>query len=101
MSWSEEDFFAAFDDAGMLSAATYQPAVGAAVSVKVGFSQPDTLLLNEMVQVSQYQIEYETATMPDLDDGESITIGVDAYKVRGIPQKKGDGFFSTVELIKQ
>jgi len=98
--WSEEDFFAAFEEAGMLTDALYTPSLGDARTVKVGFAQPDTLLLNEMVQVAQYQIEYETAVMPDLADGESIVIGGETYLVRGEPQKKGDGYYSTAELIK-
>ena len=100
MSWSEEDFFAAFSDAGMLSDAVYQPAAGDPVPVSVGFSQPDALLLNEMVKITQYQIEYETAAMPALQDGETITIGATAYTVTGTPEKKGDGYFSTAEVLK-
>lgn len=99
--FNQNIFWAAFGRAGMLVDAVYQPTSGPAGAVKVGFVEPDVLLMSEMVQAAQTRIEYETATMPDLKNGESITIGTDAYKVRGIPQKKGDGFFSTVELIKQ
>ena len=68
--------------------------------IPVGFAKPDELLLDEMVKVSRTEIEYETASMPDLDDGDTIRIGVDNYTVRGAPKKKADGYFSTAELIK-
>jgi hypothetical protein len=97
VAWSEEDFFSAFDDAGMLVDA-YRD--GYANPVKVGFAQPTDLLLNEMVQVSKYEIEYETAVMPNLVANERLTINGTVYRVATDPEKKGNGFFSTVELIK-
>ncbi len=100
MSWSEEDFFEAFSDAGMLVEALYQPSIGDAVTVKVGFVQPDALLMSEMVQATQYHIEFETSVMPNLRSGEWLTISGNQYKVRGAPEKKADGFFSTVELAR-
>ncbi|SNT28918.1 hypothetical protein SAMN06265795_12238 [Noviherbaspirillum humi] len=100
MSWSEEDFFAAFSDAGMLTAAVYQPAIGNPVPLQVGFVQPDVLLLDERVQASQVEIEFETARAPLMRQGDTIVIGNDVYRVRGTPTKKADGYFSTVQIGK-
>lgn len=93
-------FWSAFSRAGMLTAATYQPAAGPAIPVQVGFTQPDVLLLGDMVQSTDYAIEYQTADMPALASGETITIGATTYKVRRNPEKKGDGTFSHVLLTK-
>ena len=101
MSWSEDIFFPAFADAGMLTDATYQPSSGPAVpGIQVGFVQPDALMLGDMVQSTEYAIEYRTADMPALKMGETITMGVDTYKVRRNPEKKGDGAFSHALLTK-
>jgi hypothetical protein len=92
-------FWSAFARAGMLFDATYQPAAGPAKPVKVGFVQPDQLL-GDLVQSTEYQVEYQTADMPDLGIGEGLTMASGAYKVRSNPEKKGDGFFSIVKLTK-
>ena len=99
MSWSADVFFPAFADAGMLETAVYH-AVGGDVPVQIGFVQPDALMLGDMAQSTEYAIEYQTTDMPALKMGETITIGVDTYKVRRNPEKKGDGAFSHVLLTK-
>lgn len=94
-------FWSAFSRAGMLVEATYHPAAGPAVpGIQVGFTQPDVLMMGDMVQSTDYAIEYQTADMPALARGETITIGSDTYKARRPPEKKGDGTFSHVLLSK-
>jgi len=99
MSWSTDDFFEAFNDEGMLQEAVYH-APGGDVPVTVGFSQPDSLVLTDMVQSTEYVIEFQTADMPSLAMGETITIGEATYKVRRNPEKQLDGTFSQVLLTK-
>lgn len=99
MTFDAAIFWPAFAAAGMLTEAVYMPAGGGQMPVQVGFVRPEALLLGDMVQVEQTRIEYETSAMPDLAHGESINIGAVAYTVRGEPEKKGDGYFSTAELV--
>lgn len=100
MTWDSSIFWPAFAAAGVLEQALYHPAAGDPLSLQVGLVMPDALLMSEMVQVTQYEIEYETSAMPALLDGETLDIGTDVYTVRGIPRKKDDGYFSIAEVIK-
>jgi len=94
-------FWSAFGRAGLLTGAVYRPAAGPAVpGIQVGFTRPDVLLLGDMVQSTDYAIEYQTADMPALAIGETLAIGADTYRVRRNPEKKGDGTFSHVLLTK-
>lgn len=91
--------------AGMLLDAEYQPATGSAAPLQVGFVQPDLDVVSGMVQSTEYKIEFQTSDMPTAKIGESILItnsaGVDVpYKMRANPEKRGDGYFSTVALTK-
>lgn len=90
----------------MLAEAIYHPAVGQVVTVDVGFVRPDVHLMGDLVQSTEYEIEFQTADMPSLKIGETIditdpqTLEVATYKVRSNPDGQGDGFFSKVKLTK-
>lgn len=91
----------------MLADVTYQPESGPAVpGIKVGFAQPDVAMLADLVQSTEYEIEFQTTDMPALKIGEMLdithpqTLVTDKYKVRRNPEKKGDGMFSKVLLTK-
>lgn len=101
MTWSENDFFAAFKDAGMLDEAVFVGTDGTEHRTDVGFVRPDELLLNEMVHITQYQIEYESATLPGLRDGSEIVIVGKKYSVQGKPLAQANGFYSIAGLIKK
>jgi hypothetical protein len=100
MTWDPSVFWPAFAAVGVLEEALYHPAAGEPFAVRVGLVMPDALLMGEMVQVTQCEIEYETAAMPALRDGEALDIGTDVYTVRGKPRKKDDGYFSVAEVMK-
>jgi hypothetical protein len=105
MPFNHSAFWTAFSRAGMLTAATYQPASGPAVDLEVKFEQPDATILGDMVQSTEYSIEYPTELMPAAAMGESLVIdaGADSgtYTFRGPPEKVGDGYFSRAKLSKQ
>jgi len=101
MAFDPGRFWAAFQAAGMLVEATYQPAAGPAVAgIQINLLQPDVALLGELVQSTEYEAEFQTADMPNLVVDETLTIGAEVYKVRRPPMKTGDGFFSKVVLSK-
>jgi hypothetical protein len=105
MTWDPSVFWQAFSAAGMLVQANYQPRSGQAVDLEVGFSQPDMQLGGDLMQSTEYEIEYPTALMPAVKIDEAITISGSAdadgnYKVRANPEKVGDGYFSKLKLTK-
>ncbi|WP_136419967.1 hypothetical protein [Herbaspirillum sp. ST 5-3] len=101
MTFDASVLWPALKAAGMLVEAEYQPSSGPSAPVDIGFVQPDVQLLGGMVQSSEFEIEFQTADMPALQMGETLTFGAATYKIRANPKKKGDGFFSTVTLSKQ
>jgi hypothetical protein len=105
MTWDPSVFWDAFKGAGMLVEATYQPAAGAPVTLDVGFSQPDIQLGGELMQSTEYEIEYPTALLPAVKIGEGLTITGSPtsdgnYKIRSNPEAVGNGYFSKVKLTK-
>lgn len=99
MAWNPSIFWSAFANAGMLVDAVCQSGNVGTVSVKVGFSQPDQVVLDGMVHSTDYSIEYQRADVA-LRRGDTVTINSTAYTVRQTPQQKGDGFFMTALLEK-
>lgn len=92
MGFDASVFWPAFQQAGMLDTAVYQPPHGVAVAFDVGFSRPDEVVLDGMVHTTDYSIEYQAADI-ELQRGNVLRIdGVD-YKVRQTPKGKGDGTF--------
>ena len=95
-------FWSAFARAGMLSTAKYRPVEGGElVTVEVGFSRPDGLMMSEMVQVMQPTMEFPASQMPGVKDGIEVEVDGVMYTVRGQPMSKGDGTFKVAELVKK
>jgi hypothetical protein len=104
MTWDPSVFFQAFQGAGMLASAVYQPA-GAATPFAVGFRRPEVLVLGNEHQSAEFEIEYETAAVPRLRKGDPIQVtdeqGTTAqYVARAHATTLGNGFFSRCELEK-
>lgn len=98
--WDPTVLFPAFKAAGLLHTALRSDAVPPA-GFDVDFVQPGQVILAEAVHSDQVQVEYVTATAPDLRVGERLEIADSAYRVRQPPLKQGDGFFSRAELERQ
>ena len=99
MSWDTARFWSAFQRAGMLDIATFQPASGPALDVDVEFRRPDQVLLDGMVHSTDYSIEYQAADLP-FKRGDMVQILAAAYKIRQTPTAKGDGTFVIAQLEK-
>lgn len=99
MPFQADVFWPAFKLAGMLDEAVYQPADGAAVPFDVGFTRPDTVVLDGMVHSTDYSIEYQGADI-ELKRGYVLQISGGTYKVRQTPNAKGDGTFYVAALEK-
>jgi len=103
MAWNPAVLVAAAGRAGMLCQAVYQPA-GAAVAFQVSFLQPETLVLGDQRQVSDFEIEYPTAALPaQLREGDQVRItdlqGATAtYRANAHARKVGTGYFSRCDL---
>ncbi len=91
-------FFEAFKSAGLLQACVYKPGTPAEKAFDAGWQQPDTLLLGDEAQASDYLLEFQTADLPTLRQGDAITVDGKPFTVRAPAQKKGDGYYSTVAL---
>lgn len=99
MSWSDDDFFPAFEDEGMLTEVHYQPPAGDVVTFMAGFQQPDEILLDGMVHSTGYSIEYQSADI-ELKRNFLVLVGTVQYRVRQPPVAKGDGSYMTALLEK-
>lgn len=91
-------FFEAFKAAGFLQACVYKPGAPAQKAFDAGWTQPDTLLLADEAQSTEHVLEFQTADLPALRIGDPITVAGVPFTVRAAPQKRGDGYFSTVAL---
>lgn len=91
-------FWGAFAAAGMMKTVTLALGDGSTRDVQVGFMSPDELQLDGQVTVTDYQIEYQSADLPDLRRDSMLTIGSVRYRVRRPPRRKDDGFFSVADL---
>lgn len=92
-------FWSAFAAVGMLKTAYVD---GSPDGVQVGLTTPDVLELDAQATATEYQIEFQTADLPDLARGMSLTIDAVTYRIRRPPRRLGDGFFSVadMELVK-
>jgi len=91
-------FFAAFKSAGLLEPCVYKPGTPAEKGFDAGWQQPDSLFLGDEAQATDYLLEFQTADLPTLRQGDAITVAGVAFTVRAPAQKRGDGYFSTVAL---
>lgn len=92
MSFGADVFWPAFKDAGMLDVAFHKPLNGAIVPFDVGFTRPDTVVLDGMVHSTDYAIEYLAIDI-ELQRGDKLSILGADYKVRQTPKAKADGGF--------
>jgi hypothetical protein len=68
----------------------------------VRLNLPD-LLLGTGALSRDYEIEFQAADLPDLDEGHQVVIGGDTYRVREspyIPENQPSGFFMRAKLTK-
>jgi len=93
-------FWPMFARCGLLKDARYTPPGGTERPVKVGFVQPDMLMLQNAVQSSQKEIEYQTADLPELSEGDRLEIDGEVFRVAVYPAKQGDGYFSRASINK-
>ncbi|RZL33761.1 MAG: hypothetical protein EOP35_17160 [Rubrivivax sp.] len=93
-------FFAAFKSAGLLEPCVYKPGTPAEKGFDAGWQRPDMLQLADEAQATDYLLEFQTADLPTLRNGDTITVAGASFSVRAPAQAHGDGFFSTVALKK-
>jgi len=102
VTWDESAPWAAAEAAGMLSLATValddcpQPQ-----AVYVDFRKPDVLVVGA-TNSSEYAIEYRSADLPGLAEGNEVAIGGELYRVRELPRVPdgGTGFARVAILTK-
>lgn len=104
MAWGEDRFFAAFKRAGMLLRAhAVMPGTNEAIDFDVDYCEPSTDPMTG-VQSTDYEIEYQHADVPDLDEGAQVIIdGKGLFLVRQAPRTpgpEGTGFFRKALLTK-
>jgi hypothetical protein len=99
MGFDTSVFWPAFQQAGMLDVATYQPSIGPTLDFDVGFKRPDQVVLDGMVHTTDYSIEY-LASAVELKRGFIVAVAGVQYKVRQTPMANGDGEFVTALLEK-
>lgn len=97
-------FWPAFKSAGLLSEATVTSG-GSTFTMDVGFSMPDQDRMGRGVLSRDYEIEYQHADAPVLDEGDTVTIDAVAYRVRQAPYiphpgNAADGYFRCALLTK-
>ena len=93
-------FWSAFSRYGLLAEATHTAANGTVTTFSVGFVQPDIMMLQNDVQSSQPEIEYQTADFPVMAAGIRLVIAGDVYRVQNAPARQGAGHFSKVKVRK-
>lgn len=103
MAWRPQALFDAFARHGILAQGIYKPGASALPFV-CDLQQPDVLVLGEQHQTTSYEIEYETASVPTMREGDLVQItwlGTTAqYRVRNAPNTQGSGYYSKAELTK-
>jgi len=107
-------FWPAFRDAGLLRLATVKMrAGGPAVDVDVGYVEPDMPRFGTAVRSRDYEIEYQTADLSKLAEGDTLTVWDDREKTSGVKFRVreapfvpdtaiegNDGFFRRALLTK-
>lgn len=102
MGFRPEALFAAFKVAGMLTQAIYRPGSGTPTTFSCGYTQPETLVLGEQQQAAEYLIEYETAAVARIREGDPIQVttphGDQLFRALAHATTVGDGYFSKCRL---
>lgn len=83
----------------MLSSARVKQTGAAAVVVDVVFRRPGQVLAVGVVSL-EYEIEYQTADLAKLVEGDAVVISTEKFKVRTPPLPQGDGYFSVATLTR-
>lgn len=99
MRFPVEALFQAFQAAGMLVPAVFDPS-GQAKAFSVQWVKPEQLLLDDQAQSTEYTIEYETSAVPRIVKGTRVDVDGAAYRARAHAQQQGDGYFSRCHLDK-
>jgi len=102
MTFNESVFWPAFAAAGFLvEAVVWRVGQDAALpAVNVELAMPDEKLVTG-TQSTQYVMQYQAADLPDLAEGDAVTIGAQAFKVREPPFTDGadpTGYFRKAML---
>lgn len=102
--WTTAHFWAEFEDAGMLVDCTFLlPGGRVTRTVKVGYTQPDDMPFAG-TRSTQHMIEYQTADMPDLKEGDELLVNGVTFKVREAsfvdPEGGSNGFFRKALLTR-
>lgn len=96
-------FKAAAKARGMTVVATITSA-GDTADFDVGFIRPGMLMLNGQTRSTEYRIELlDPADVPDLDEGDTVVIGSETFRVREAPycdDPGADGSFRYALLTK-
>jgi hypothetical protein len=97
MTFHSSRFWSAFDRANMLVDCTFfQKGGNVPKTVKVRWSEPDRIDEFRGTQSKQYEIEYRVADMPDLQEGDPLSIAESDtcstdYRVRVAPYVDENG----------
>lgn len=97
MGFDPSVLFPAMSRAGLLSTASISTGLAAGREIQVGFATPDEVVLAGEMQAPQVVIEYQTRDAA-LRPGDQLVISGVSYRVIQKPRRRGDGFFSLVQL---
>lgn len=97
MSFDNALFWPAFKQAGLLVVASVG-LTSPPTDVDVSFRRPGEIA-NGII-TTQYEMEYQRADLATLAEGDPVTIGSEAFRVRQTPLPQGDGFFYVAILTK-
>jgi hypothetical protein len=90
---STEGFYAEFEAAGWLNAATWQPSIGGPVlTAQVRLTVQDATVLGGDQRSNEWAMQYPARVFPELRRNEVVTISGTDYRVREDPHPVvGDG----------
>lgn len=95
------EFFESFDEAGFLKSASWTPSGGGApYTAKVRYRAPSVVVLDGGLRTIDHEIQFVTAQLPGLAEGEQITVDGLLYRVRERPEQILDGTVSRAELAR-
>lgn len=98
---TSDEFFEAFDEAGFLKPASWTPSGGGGpYAPKVRYRAPSTVVLDGGLRTVDHEIEFVTAQLPGLAEGEQITVDGVLFRVRQKPEQLLDGTVSRAELAR-
>ena len=90
----------AFDPVGLRDEVTVLGGTAPLPTFRARFDQPQRVLLEDRVHVTDYMIEYTTAEAPRLRVGSRLLIKGETYSVTQPPAAQGDGHWTIADLEK-